>query len=266
MGRKIVIYHSWCSDGLLAAYLICKKYPDAEPYPAVHGTTPIPDVTGRDVFIVDFSYSREILLDMKAKAKSLLVLDHHKSAQEALSGLDFCMFDMARSGCGMTWDYLYPGHQRQWIVNFTEDIDLWNFLLPKSREVNCAIRSYPLTFEALDMLEKMNPYDLAKEGEILLRSQRNMVDSIVKKAREVEIQGHKVLCVNTPVLQSEVANYLSKGRPFGVCWFESESGDRVYSLRSQEDGIDVSTIAKKYPGGGGHYHSAGYRILPGEKL
>jgi nanoRNase/pAp phosphatase (c-di-AMP/oligoRNAs hydrolase) len=39
----------------------------------------------------------------------------------------------------------------------------------------------------------------------------------------------------------------------------SAATHRVFSLRSTPEGMDVSEIAKQY-GGGGHKHSAGFRI------
>jgi hypothetical protein len=44
-------------------------------------------VTGLDVAIVDFSYKRPVMVELASKAKSILVLDHHKTAQADLDGL-----------------------------------------------------------------------------------------------------------------------------------------------------------------------------------
>jgi len=49
---------------------------------------PPPDVTGKDVILVDFSYKRPILDEMKSKAASILILDHHKTAMEDLQGFE----------------------------------------------------------------------------------------------------------------------------------------------------------------------------------
>lgn len=272
MDNHIIIYHAYCSDGLGAAWAFHHKMPNAVFHPAVHGSNP-PDVTGKDVYMLDFAYSRDIVLDMKSKANSLIVLDHHKSKMEELGDLSFCFFDMTRSGAGIAWDYLFS--KRHWLIDYTEDKDLWNWKLPLSREVNANLQSRPLTFDTLYSLEKLDPKSLwnrgewkrfIAEGEAILRAQRNMVDDIIKKAREIEIQGYKVRCVNSPVLQSEVAGYLAHNRPFGVAWFENEAGERVYSLRSRPGGVDVSKIAAHYPGGGGHMASAGFRLKNGMNL
>jgi len=265
MSNIIVIYHAHCSDGIGAAWCFYRKYPQAQFIAAKHDNSAPPDVTGKDVYIVDFSYSRETLLEMKSMANSLIVLDHHKSAMERLGDLDFCTFDMKRSGAGMAWDYCNPGEQRPWLINYTEDKDLWNWKLEHSREINAAIQSYPTTLESLNILNQMSPVDLRHEGAAILRANRNMVDDLAVKAQMQDIAGYRVPVVNSPVLQSEVCNYLAKNMPFAAAWFENEVGDRVYSLRSTDGGVDVSKVAAEY-GGGGHMKAAGFRIRAGEKL
>jgi oligoribonuclease NrnB/cAMP/cGMP phosphodiesterase (DHH superfamily) len=264
----IIIYHANCNDGFCSAWVASKRFPDAIFHPAIHGDPP-PDVTGHDVYIIDFSYPREDLIRMNNCCKSLLVLDHHKTAQAALKGLDFCVFDMEQSGAGLAWKWLgkYDDYDDPvpLLVQYVEDKDLWRFKLDNSREFNCVIGSYPMTFEAWDTLNRrlncgyMGLSEIVNEGTAILRYQQQMVTNICKYSHEIDLAGYKVLCVNTPMLQSETANYLSIGRPFGVTWFENKDGDKIYSLRSKEDGIDVSEIAKKF-GGGGHFHSAGFKL------
>lgn len=80
----IVIYHGNCADGFTAAWAARKKFgDDAGYFPGVYQAEP-PDVTGRDVVLVDFCYKREVMRAMSLKARSILVLDHHKSAAEDL--------------------------------------------------------------------------------------------------------------------------------------------------------------------------------------
>jgi oligoribonuclease NrnB/cAMP/cGMP phosphodiesterase (DHH superfamily) len=270
---NLILYHGGgCFDGFCAAWLAHRAFPNAEYRAAQYGEDP-PGVTGRDVWILDFSYKRPVLLDMKAKAASLLAFDHHKTAQADLAGLDFCTFDMAKSGARLTFDYLCrhdvatggaTSDGVPWLVAYTEDRDLWLHKLPLTKEVNAGLRALPMDFDAWDLLHA-NPdaqRTLATEGAAILRYQRKLVESHVSHAQEVEIMGHKVLCVNctTPDLQSEVAGELAEGRPFGACWFEADSNERVYSLRSRDGGVDVSEVAKAH-GGGGHRNAAGFRML-----
>ena len=103
-----VIYHGNCFDGHTAAYVAWSYFRDqAEYIGCQHGDLfPIQNLTRDDqVFILDFSFKREILLEVKEKVGDLRVIDHHKTAQEDLEGLDFCIFDMNKSGALLTWDF-----------------------------------------------------------------------------------------------------------------------------------------------------------------
>lgn len=240
--------------------MVRKRYPDLEVFDGKYGEDP-PDVTGRDVLIVDFSYDRDVLIDLKRKAKSLQVIDHHKSAQEQLSGLDYCLFDMNRSGAGLTWDFLFPDQPRPDLVNYIEDRDIWTWKLPNSKEISAALNCYPKDFATWDALEKRDFATLAEEGKIIRKYEARELDVVKGMAREVTIRGHKVLAANSAFLQSEGGEALAKERPFSVCWNVKKDGRVYFSLRSRvPDGIDVAQIAQTF-GGGGHKHAAGF-IIP----
>ena len=69
MNRPLVIYHGNCADGFSAAWCFWRKYGEGADYVAgVYQQSP-PDVAGRDVYLVDFSYKRDVLLEM-AKSKA----------------------------------------------------------------------------------------------------------------------------------------------------------------------------------------------------
>ena len=270
MTRTLVLYHANCADGFCAAWAAYGVLGDGAEYaPAQYGEPP-PDVTGRAVYILDFSYKADVLRQMIGQADSLVLLDHHKTAEAELSGIagEFadspkCLirFDMGKSGARLTWDYFYglSGMPTPWLVDYTEDRDLWLWKLPDSREISAALASIPFDFAAWNLLHDTNArIRMVVEGVAILRYQQQQVESLAKHAREIELDGHKVLCVNTPVLISEVAGKLAENRPFGMTYFETGDGKRVYSLRSREGGVDVSEVASKR-GGGGHRNAAGYQ-------
>lgn len=257
----LILYHDDCIDGFGAAWAAWRKLGDAAEYlPVTHGNPP-PEVTGKAVTIVDFSYKRDVLLEMADKAASLTVVDHHKTAQENLAGLDFCTFDMTRSGAVLSWHHFHPDADLPELLAYVQDKDLWTWELPQSREITCALRGYAFEFSRwskwADHWAAAKPA-LATEGDAILRYQQGVVDVVVSTATEVVMDGHKVLCANTPTLQSEVAGQLAEGRPFGVAWYEAD-GKRYYSLRSRDGGIDVSEVAQKY-GGGGHPRASGFSV------
>lgn len=261
----LVIYHGpTCWDGFCSAWLMHHfSDMDLDYHPAQYGELP-PNVRNRDVWVLDFSYPRQSMQVMAQEARSLIVLDHHKTAQAALEGLPYCTFDMGLSGAQLTWDWLADtfGHalpKRPWLVDYTADRDLWKWLLPDSKEVNAALRSYPLDFAVWDRLwAEESPATLKRDGAAILRAEEVTIQAHLARAREIDFDGYQILSVNATSLYSEIAGRLAEGRDFGMCWFERD-GLRQYSLRSREGGIDVSEIAKAH-GGGGHRGAAGFEV------
>jgi oligoribonuclease NrnB/cAMP/cGMP phosphodiesterase (DHH superfamily) len=262
--KKLVLYHANCADGFCAAWVCWKKFKDdAEYVPVQYGQAP-PDVRGREVYIVDFSYNAFITTNLILAAESMVILDHHKTAQEALHPFKSTkiIFDMKKSGGRLTWEYLFPGENPPWLVFYTEDRDLWHFALPNSREVNDCLSSYPFDFNVWEAFSNYrldgNEFSqLIQEGAAIQRYKQQLVDCAIEHAVEINIGGHYILAVNSTVLFSEVAGKLAEGRPFGATYFIRKDGKKVWSLRSSPDGVDVSEVAKKY-GGGGHKHAAGF--------
>lgn len=279
--KPLCIYHGNCADGFTAAWIVRKALGEVDFHAGVYQNPP-PDVTGRDVFIVDFSYKRPTLDEMGKLARSITILDHHKTAAEDLMGLPqptdwytaggmpfpgvTALFDMGRSGAGITWDYFHPGRPRPAMVNHVEDRDLWKFALRKTREIQASVFSYPYDFKAWDFLMEADPAQLAVEGEAIERKHfKDIRELVTVVTREFTIGGHTVPVANLPyTLTSDAGHLLAKGNPFAGCYWDTPDG-RVFSLRSQDDGLDVGEIAKLY-GGGGHKHASGFRVPYGHEL
>lgn len=222
----------------------------------------MPDVSGRDVFVLDFSFPRDVLLAARSSARTLLVLDHHKSAEADLAGLDFCKFDMQKSGSRLAWEHFYGSKALPWLVGYTEDRDLCciSCRIQKISMRHCAVTRSTLIC-GMELATFPNvflpPIHFKSEGAAIRRRERQIVADHVRNATTLILAGHDILAVNATVLFSEIAGELSKGRPFGACYFDRKDGKRQWSLRSDEHGVDVSEIAKQY-GGGGHFHAAGF--------
>jgi len=271
MLQPLVLYHASCWDGFCAAWIARKALGEIEAVPVQYGQPP-PDVTGRVVYVLDFSYSREVMDRLATTARRIVILDHHRTAMDALDGLHQpesgidVWFDMNKSGGRLAWEWftinghnLPTPHQPRtpWLVEYTEDRDLWRHALPDSEAVNAALRSYPLDFALWDDFEQRPVASFVTDGQAIRRRERQIIDSHVSHAREQEMDGYRVRVVNATVLFSEIAGELAKDRPFGACYFDRQDGKRVWSLRSAPDGVDVSVIAKAH-GGGGHVHAAGF--------
>lgn len=260
------IYHADCPDGFTAAWVVAKSIPGVELTPARYGE-PAPDCIDEEVFIVDFSYPRAELEALSDRARSVVVFDHHQTAQADLSTFAHpnarVVFDMGRSGAGITWDELHPDEQRLDLVSYVEDRDLWRLQLEGNAEVYAVIQSHPMTLERWDTLANASLRELRREGAGINRYRQQLIDSAVKEAFEVVIDGHRVLAANCMyAVASEVAGRLAEGRPFGAYYYDAP-GERRWGLRSTPDGLDVAHIAQQY-GGGGHKHAAGFKTPAGE--
>jgi uncharacterized protein len=289
-GRVLCIWHGNCQDGFGAAWAVRYALGDGVEFHAGVYQEPPPDVTGRDVIIVDFSYKRPVLEDMAAVAKSILILDHHKSAQEDLApfsveyhggarfGADVpgiirelvelgrppivALFDMERSGAGMVWDALID-EPRPPLINHIEDRDLWRFALPKTREIAAALFSYPYDFGLWDSLmsEDMLGYLIVEGGAIERKHHQDIENLLPVVRREMVIGGLRMPVACLPLtLTSDAGHRMAREAGAGVaaCYWDTPDG-RVFSLRSNNDGPDVSGIAKHY-GGGGHARASGFRM------
>ena len=68
----------------------------------------IAQAAGKDVIMLDYSLrTRELNDRLNRGAKSLRILDHHRTAEVVLAGAGYATFDMSRSGAGLAWDYLF---------------------------------------------------------------------------------------------------------------------------------------------------------------
>jgi oligoribonuclease NrnB/cAMP/cGMP phosphodiesterase (DHH superfamily) len=217
-----------------------------------------------------------VLVDLSLEARGILVLDHHKSAQADLAafiglGQPFeipltAVFDMNRSGARLAWDYADDdGHPPPLLVNLVEDRDLWRFALgPLTRFTHAVLASLPETFESVDQVAQTlvhNAGMIEDQGAAILRqSDKDVQRMIAVSRRAMTIAGHPVPVVNAPPwMASEIGNILAVGHAFAATYYDTASGKRSFSLRSEASGADVSEIASRF-GGGGHAHAAGFAM------
>ena len=262
--KTLCIYHGNCADGFSSAWVVRKALGEdsVDFHAGVYQNDP-PDVTDRDVVMVDFSYKHPVLTEMAESANSILILDHHKSAEADLTDLPSNVtthFDMERSGARITWDHFFPNEDPPKLLLHVEDRDLWRFDLPGTREIQAAVFSYPYDFKVWDDLMSSATVTLHQEGVAIERKHfKDIREFIAVAAYRDTIAGYDVPVLNAPYFwSSDAGHIMAQDEPFAACYWDTPEG-RVYSLRSVDDGVDVSEIAAQF-GGGGHKHAAGYRV------
>ncbi len=258
-----VLYHSKCADGFGAAYAAWTVLGDRALYLPVRHGDPLPDLPPEArVAVVDFSYPRDVLVELHGRCQSLLVLDHHQSAQQDLEGLAFARFDMDRSGARMAWEHFRPEHPIPRLLEYVEDADLWRWQLPHSKAVSTALQSYPFDFGVWGSL---SVDALASEGQAMLRYRDQLIERCLTRVHFCEIGGHRVPAVNSCLFQSEVGDQLClrhPDAPFAGVYYLNQKGHQGWSLRSRGE-FDVAAVAEQY-GGGGHRNAAGFGRSPAE--
>ena len=274
--KPLCIYHANCVDGFAAAWVVNKALAgQVEFFEGYYNAKKLPDIVDRDVIIVDFSYKRHDMIQIMTDARSVLVLDHHKTAKEELAGLpgDFINttieIDMHRSGARMAWDWFFGIQTDNPLINHIQDRDLWRFAIPGTREIHAYVSAFPQDFAVWDNFMTTEVPLMIETGRILLQKFNKDLADMLKQGTIIRrVHDLLVPCCNLHGLYaSEGGNAMCKssGAAFSVSWFDTNE-HRKFSLRSIADasgGFDVSEIAKFY-GGGGHRNAAGFSLPHGQ--
>jgi uncharacterized protein len=271
--RPLVLYHGRsCPDGFAAALAAQLFFGDKAEYLGLdHGDTKtvddLPDVRGRAVYILDFSFSVEILQAIDARAAKLVMLDHHKSAADRLTGFacrcGVVHFDMAKSGARLAWEFFHPEATVPDLVRYVEDRDIWAWQYPESAGYLAALDMEPFDFDRWAAIAAFTPAQTESfmaRGQAMDEKFAKLAVDIAEGAQPVVFNGQSGLMVNAPgVFHSLVGDILSKNSgTFALMWTVSKGGIVKVGLRSQR-GYDCIPLAESM-GGGGHAQACGFKI------
>lgn len=260
----VVIYHADCRDGFGASYAAWKKFGDAATYIPRKTQLPPPEgLRDKEIYILDYSYSKETLGELISRNRSVTVIDHHQTAEPAVTAFPNNVFDQSHSGATLSWMHFHPNTPIPKLLLYVEEHDLWKNTLPYSKEIAAIIGEYPFTFETWDELVRLFEGEtsfnkLAEKGTVLREYIDKHVAELAGYAELVKFEGYEVCAVNCArPFRSAVGNLLAERHPpFAIVWYHYEGAFHI-SLRSIGD-FDVAKIAEKY-GGGGHKRAAGFQ-------
>jgi oligoribonuclease NrnB/cAMP/cGMP phosphodiesterase (DHH superfamily) len=235
--KSFIVYHANCNDGY-CSYYILKKFMDQEDndwiisgsLAANYGDIIPGGMFPEDiVYILDFSYTYEQIVELCNKVQHVFILDHHKTAKEMFAklldtGIEnlTVFYDVNRSGAVLTYDFtqcLLDGNMQKMVdgrspvlpivsdfvpnlFEYVQDRDLWRWDLPYSEEINAYIGSMPYSYSAWDQLYVVlqtnavyidSPF--VQAGSAILRHIGQQVKKAVKQSREASLQtrGYDVL-------------------------------------------------------------------------
>jgi oligoribonuclease NrnB/cAMP/cGMP phosphodiesterase (DHH superfamily) len=268
----LVIYHGRCPDGFGAALAAWLFYDgQAEFLACDHGDVrtieDLPTVDGRAVYILDFSFAPELLGEIERRAAKLVLLDHHKSAAEKLTGFacrcGVVHFDMQRSGARLAWDYFQSGQDTPALIRYIEDRDLWNWAYPDSAAFLAALDMEPMDFQRWAEIARVDEAQLASflaRGQAMDEKFRKLAQDMAVNAEPIVFQGQAGLMLNAPgVFHSLLGDILSRqSGSYALLWTVGKNGVVKAGLRSQQ-GFDCIPLAESM-GGGGHPQACGFRM------
>ena len=286
--ETIVLYHYPCMDGLAALWAFGHNNPKAlYTHRGINYGDPIPATCkGAHVIMLDFSFKRDQMIELIRMAKSVLVLDHHESAERELQGLEATgellgtptevVFDMDRSGCRITWDYYADGAEPPQPLLWIEDRDLWRFRYHgTTRQFAAYLSSTDLNPQTMARVMESSPqkqHEYVAEGQAILRKQQRDLDVLIHGVHtaittRARIGRHTVPAINLPHMMASDAGHrlaASGDVPFAAVFTVTATEVRI-SLRSMHgrdhypEAVNVSYIAEQY-GGGGHAGAAGFSV------
>lgn len=236
------------------------------------------------IIMIDVCYSRDDMLTIKRNAESFICLDHHESAEKELKGLDYCIFDMNKSGCQLAWDYCFRDIEPPWFIKLIADRDLWKWIYPETKPFHAAMANRGYTIE--NLYELYNPgnnslysdhkQELLDEGAAIVKVEDKEIKDAYEWAQRCTLTTpitktkYTVFLAHTSKwnLVSELGNVLAARNDcdFSVVWTYNVKDDKWgLSLRGIESkGFSMSSVAEEfiYRGkpGGGHANASGCAI------
>lgn len=319
---KVVLFHKNCKDGLFSAFSFWKKYgckdvmyieinykpiQDMEPMEALEyifngyikkpcslnsavyefkdNKVTVEDMKDMELYVVDYSFPVKHFKTYIPLFKSILVLDHHKTAideytnqfyhTEGKNGWMFIkpsenseiVFSTHESGAKLTYMFLNEDKEVPSYIELISDRDLWTFKLENSKKFHHGLMLHELNdFNVIDTLMNSFLNDIVNIGgkyevalleriEKIIRS--NVIDITVKIAGQEYKCGlvNSYLDIASDLCDSVIYNH---GYDISIAYTMQKNADVSCSVRSRK-GIDSSKISLMY-GGGGHANSSGFHF------
>jgi uncharacterized protein len=159
--KPLIIYHAHCMDGFGAAFAAWLHFGDGAEYlPMSYGDVNSDDekiefircIAHREIYILDFSFSRELTEMVINLAQKVIWLDHHRSAFEmwcpgeynyyatnSESEKYYIKLDNNKSGVLLAWEYFNPYVDVPMLFKIIDDRDRWQFKLQDTKAICAAI-------------------------------------------------------------------------------------------------------------------------------
>jgi len=264
---NIICIHHTDLDGMSSAAIVRKSVHGVE-LRAMNYGDPIPDLSGRHVIMVDFSFQPfEHMVKLGQTAASFTWIDHHESvineAKANKFAATYCRVGLA--ACYLTWSHFQGGKPPQ-AIELLSKFDVWDFDERRDTEVlpfQYGMLSLP--HSPTDVIwdhvlqKKADLSGILERGaavQAYLKEEQTGVAKAV--AFETQVEGHPAIAINGTKGSMAFDSVFDPKRHELMVAFRWGKGGWSVSLYATNEKVDCGAICKKH-GGGGHRGAAGFR-------
>lgn len=275
----ICIHHNKDLDGFTSGAIIKYIYPEAQLIGWDYND-PIPEIPNdTHIVMVDISFPLHIMSDLQQISRTFDWIDHHIGIRKEweskiednpyLRAINY-VFDNTKSACELAWEHYLPGIPLPEAIKLIGSYDIWRNhgtyewkekILPFQMlmRIKCfSAESFPISLfskNANDIIEKWIP--VGKEV-IKYQEVQDMLNCKKSAFEKVSFDGMNAICLNQGFISSDTFKSVYDPLKHQVMvGFQFNGKSWTVSLRTTQDGVDVSAIAKSR-GGGGHRQAAGF--------
>lgn len=275
----IIVYHANCIDGAASAWAVAKAHKAEETaiyLPYEHFNHPAAEKKIRaaanpdaEIYFVDVAPEKDFLDELLASAvKSIHILDHHKSAAEALknyppsSRLEIHIDPARHSAAKMVWERLLTENPPD-VLNVIDKMDGDATGLKTPQDFAAAalidthdVRTITGALDALRGLAKLSFNEMAAHGAPTLTDQENRIENLLDNTQFATLQILPGAApVSVPVVNGNVQHFgryisdrlVSLGKEHGAniafAWSMQKNGSITMSLRT-DGNPDCSAVAR----------------------
>ncbi len=285
--KYLIMHHSADLDGKCSS-MILKKYllennsdSDITMYPINYGQSIPIDLLDENtvVYLADFSFSYDRMVEIYNTVKEFIWIDHHVSAIEDSITHRYDYYkgirEIGKAACELCWEYCYPDTKIPHAVTLLGRFDVMDkttdgifqfqygihSVLNSSTDTDAIWNSLLNTHHSPDgyyLIDRM-----LKEGELIHQYMINEYEKLCEHGSyEIEFDGLKAIVYNYIGAYSFFFDSVydpSKHDLMLKYGYDPKANAFACSIYTTKEDIDCSAIAKKY-NGGGHAGAAGFKL------
>lgn len=295
MNKSLIIYHRSDYDGTLSRDA-CMHWLLETGAPPTHIAAlgweyedAAPDLAGYDaIYLVDISIAEVLTPENRGR---VVWIDHHKTAIERFGDTWQGVRIDGVAACRLTWqwfqarargermptkqDFIDRVVQEPLLLRMAGEYDVWDKREPEVDTLQYGLRSTPGFSGVMALQDYALRSDercidmLLLRGRIVQAYAQDLNAAIAARAYDIQWRGLKWLVINTAIGNSLTFDAAVRPDHDALLMWRHKGGDKVvvslYGVPHHPE-HDLSAIATKYPGGGGHPQACGFSTTLAEMV